>query len=100
MCAAYHNRKTDSSTEHPISVTASREIFPSLALMIVSAAATIIPITPKYWQTWNMNHSAELWYEVPEICAETNTSSIAGRQNSIVTPNIPYTPLRMSFVIV
>jgi hypothetical protein len=51
MCTAYHNKKTENSTEHPISVTASREIFPSLAFMIVSAAATMIPITPKYWHT-------------------------------------------------
>jgi hypothetical protein len=47
-----------------------------------------------------MNHSAELWYEFPEICAEVNTANAAGKHNSIVMPNIPYPPLRRSFVIV
>ncbi|MGA7841110.1 MAG: hypothetical protein WCA34_09345 [Candidatus Acidiferrales bacterium] len=100
MCTAYHNKKTASSTENPISVTAMRELFPSLALTTVSAAPTTIPITPIYSDTWYINHSAELWYEFPEICAETNTASIAGKHNNIVTPNIPYPPLRRSFVIV
>jgi len=100
MCTAYHNKKTASSTENPINVSAMREILHSQALMIVSAAATMIPTTPRYCDTWYMNQSAELRYVPSTICAETNTASIAGKHINIVTPSIPYPPLRSSFVIV
>ena len=100
MCTAYHNKKTDNSTENPINITAMRELLPSLALTTVSEAATTIPIMPIYCDTWYINHSAELWYAFPVICAETNTESAAGKHNNIVTPNIAYPPLRGSFVIV
>jgi len=100
MCIAYHSKKTDSSTENPINITAIREVVPSLALMTVSAAATTIPSMPIYCDTWYINHSAELWYVFPVICADTNTESAAGKHNNIVTPNIAYPRLRGSFVIV